>query len=122
MVGLDSEVWKRLKDSIELGLDTFNGSIDVGALDVEAGGVVVVLIACPSKKFFPVALIKLLSEQIVHAPSLISEFPKQLFFSDELIANILDLFRVASAMPEDFLHKDEFGRGVLLTGIDDQKQ
>lgn len=105
-----------------MGLDAFNGSIDVGALDVEAGRVIVVLIASPSKKFFPVALIKLLSKQIVHTPSLISEFSKQLLFSDELIANIFDLLRVASAMPEDFLHEDEFRRCLLLTGTDNQKE
>ena len=91
-------------------LCTLNGPIDVGTLDVENMGIIILLIDSASKQGLPILIINHLSQHVMHMLALRRQFSKQTLFLNILrdLSFMQINQRISRPMPKDLLHEDQF--------------
>jgi len=95
-----------------LGLQTFDGAVDISALEVE---LLLKVLVARAEQLSPVGRVELFAKQVLHTFALAGELSRGLV-DDGDVGEIdgVGVDGVAGAMPEDFVDVDEFACALLV--------
>lgn len=96
-----------LEESEELGLCAFDGAVEVGAFDVDEGGVVLVEVVGVCEEGFPVLLVHDFAEDVLHVFALTGEFSHEgRVGRSGAVCCLVD--GVACSVSEELLNEEQF--------------
>jgi len=112
---------KFLQYTHHLGLNAFNGSVHIGAFNVEFWLIVSVFVSGATEEFWPVLFVKLLTKNIVHLLAVCCQLSKWVFGVGILCRSIFlsGINWIAGSMSKELVNHDQLW---LLTVGNNYKQ